>query len=243
MVEHPTFYRTRQVDGLSIFYREAGSKDAPVILLLHGLPSSSRMFQPFFARLSDSFHLVAPDYPGFGHSDWPDPKNFVFTFDHLAEIIRSASKLSLSRTPSRITKVWGRTGKRGGNFGKIARRTKNRFGQISYLSRQRGPAMLATILMLNVMIPISGVTKLRSSTSPGRRTFKAICSTTIGRTWMPIRNGRHGCAKSSRVCWSSGVNTTCPSTSASRNATAKMCQRPRLMFSMPAIFRIGHGGR
>src|SRR6266478_243851 len=74
-VKHPTLYRMIQVDRLSIFYREAGPKDAPTILLLHGLPSSSRMFEPLFARLSDRYHMVAPDYPGFGHSDWPDPKN------------------------------------------------------------------------------------------------------------------------------------------------------------------------
>jgi pimeloyl-ACP methyl ester carboxylesterase len=75
-----------RVDGLSIFYREAGSQDAPTLLLLHGLPSSSRMFEPLFARLSDRYHLVAPDYAGFGHSDWPDPKVFAYTFDHLADI-------------------------------------------------------------------------------------------------------------------------------------------------------------
>jgi len=86
-MQHPTFYRTTQIDGLSIFYREAGPKDAPTLLLLHGLPSSSRMFEPLFARLSDRYHLVAPDYPGFGHSDWPDPKKFAYTFDHYAEIM------------------------------------------------------------------------------------------------------------------------------------------------------------
>src|SRR6185312_6912154 len=86
-VQHPVFYRTVQVDGLSIFFREAGPKDAPTLLLLHGLPSSSRMFEPLFARLSDRYHLVAPDYPGFGHSDWPDPKKFAYTFDHLADIM------------------------------------------------------------------------------------------------------------------------------------------------------------
>jgi pimeloyl-ACP methyl ester carboxylesterase len=79
-------YRTIKVDGLSIFYREAGPKDAPVILLLHGLPSSSRMFEPLLTRLSDHYHMIAPDYPGFGHSDWPDPKQFVYTFDHLATV-------------------------------------------------------------------------------------------------------------------------------------------------------------
>jgi pimeloyl-ACP methyl ester carboxylesterase len=86
-VKHPTVYRTIQVDGLSIFYRESGPEDAPTLLLLHGLPSSSRMFEPLFSRLSDHFHLIAPDYPGFGHSDWPDPKKFAYTFDHIAEVM------------------------------------------------------------------------------------------------------------------------------------------------------------
>src|SRR6476620_4949120 len=67
-MERPTFYRTIQIDGLSIFYREAGPKEASTLLLLHGLPSSSRMFEPLFARLSDKYHILAPDYPGFGHS-------------------------------------------------------------------------------------------------------------------------------------------------------------------------------
>ena len=96
--ERATVHRTVQVDGLSIFYREAGPKDAPTLLLLHGLPSSSRMFEPLFARLSDRYHLVAPDYPGFGHSDWPDPKKFAYTFDHIAEIMNHFTEaLGLSR--------------------------------------------------------------------------------------------------------------------------------------------------
>jgi pimeloyl-ACP methyl ester carboxylesterase len=66
-----TAYRTVDVNGLSVFYREAGPQDAPTILLLHGFPSSSRMWQPLLDRLADRFHLVAPDYPGFGHSDAP----------------------------------------------------------------------------------------------------------------------------------------------------------------------------
>jgi pimeloyl-ACP methyl ester carboxylesterase len=86
-MKYPTCYRTVAIDGISIFYREAGPKDAPTILLLHGLPSSSRMFEPLFSRLSDRYHLVAPDYPGFGNSDWPNPKEFAYTFDHYAEIV------------------------------------------------------------------------------------------------------------------------------------------------------------
>jgi pimeloyl-ACP methyl ester carboxylesterase len=93
-----TFYRTRSIDGLSIFYRETGPKGAPTLLLLHGLPSSSRMFEPLFSRLSDRYHMIAPDYPGFGHSDWPDPKQFAYTFDHIAEIMnRFTDVLGLSR--------------------------------------------------------------------------------------------------------------------------------------------------
>ena len=83
-MEKHILYRTVKINGLSVFFREAGPKDAPVILLLHGLPSSSRMFQPLLTRLADSYHLVAPDYPGYGHSDWPDPKQFDYTFDHIA---------------------------------------------------------------------------------------------------------------------------------------------------------------
>ena len=97
-MEHPTLYRTTQIDGLSIFYREAGPKDGPTLLLLHGLPSSSRMFEPLFARLSDRYHLVAPDYPGFGHSDWPDTKTFAYTFDRYAEIMnRFTEELGLPK--------------------------------------------------------------------------------------------------------------------------------------------------
>lgn len=68
------------------------------MLLLHGLPSSSRMFEPLFSRLSDRNHLVAPDYPGFGHSDWPDAKAFAYTFDQYAEIMNHFTEaLGLSR--------------------------------------------------------------------------------------------------------------------------------------------------
>jgi pimeloyl-ACP methyl ester carboxylesterase len=97
-MKYPTFYRTIRIDGLSMFYRQAGPVDAPILLLLHGLPSSSRMFEPLFSRLSDHFHLVAPDYPGFGHSDWPDPEQFAYTFDNYADIvIRFTEALGLYR--------------------------------------------------------------------------------------------------------------------------------------------------
>src|SRR5947208_14935459 len=71
-VKRPTLYRTIQVDGLSISYGAAGPKEAPTLLLLHDLPSSSRMFEPLLARLSDRYHLFGPVSPGLAHSAWPD---------------------------------------------------------------------------------------------------------------------------------------------------------------------------
>src|SRR3984893_17073996 len=93
-----TTYRSISIQGVSIFYREAGPADKPTILLLHGLPSSSRMFEPLLSRLSDAYHLVAPDYPGFGHSDWPDSKHFQYTFDHIAQLMSAFTEaLQLKR--------------------------------------------------------------------------------------------------------------------------------------------------
>ncbi|MEO6971619.1 MAG: alpha/beta hydrolase [Chthoniobacterales bacterium] len=83
-------HRTVKIDGLDIFYREAGPTDAPTLVLLHGFPSASHQYAPLMARLADRVHVVAPDYPGFGHSSAPASSNnggsFVYTFDHLAEI-------------------------------------------------------------------------------------------------------------------------------------------------------------
>jgi len=80
-------YKTADVDGLSVFYREAGAPDSPTLLLLHGFPSSSHMFRDLIPLLADEFHLVAPDLPAFGKSDMPDRGKFEYTFDHLADVI------------------------------------------------------------------------------------------------------------------------------------------------------------
>jgi len=80
-------YRNALVDGSNIFYREAGPKDAPTILLLHGFPTSSHMFRNLIPALADRYHVVAPDLPGFGFSDAPDRKRFRYTFQNLAKAI------------------------------------------------------------------------------------------------------------------------------------------------------------
>lgn len=82
-----TRYQHATVDGCKIFYREAGSKAAPAILLLHGFPTSSHMFRNLIPALADRYHVVAPDLPGFGFSDAPDRKRFPYTFKHLATAI------------------------------------------------------------------------------------------------------------------------------------------------------------
>ena len=79
----------RTDSALKLFYREAGSKDDPVVLLLHGFPTSSHQYRGLIDQLSDKYHVIAPDLPGFGFSDAPDPKAFGYTFDHLAEVIES----------------------------------------------------------------------------------------------------------------------------------------------------------
>jgi pimeloyl-ACP methyl ester carboxylesterase len=82
-----TTYNTIKIDNLNIFYREAGPADAPVIVLLHGFPSSSHMYRDLITALHDSYHLIAPDYPGFGNSDHPRVNEFGYTFDHLSEVM------------------------------------------------------------------------------------------------------------------------------------------------------------
>ena len=82
-----TRYRYAGVDGIKVFYREAGSQPAPTVLLLHGFPTSSHMFRDLIPALAEHYHVVAPDLPGFGFSDAPDRKTFHYTFDHLARVI------------------------------------------------------------------------------------------------------------------------------------------------------------
>ncbi len=80
-------YKTQKVNGVNIFYREAGDRSNPTILLLHGFPSSSHMYRNLMPKLSDSYHVVAPDYPGFGNSDQPDMNDFEYSFNHLSLLI------------------------------------------------------------------------------------------------------------------------------------------------------------
>src|SRR5919199_5601305 len=91
-------YRTVKINGLDIFYREAGPNHATVILLLHGFPTSSHMFRHLIPALADEFRLVAPDYPGYGNSSMPTVHEFEYTFDHLADVMEKfTEKLGLQK--------------------------------------------------------------------------------------------------------------------------------------------------
>jgi len=82
----PTYYRSTNVNGLNIAYREAGEPGSPKLVLLHGFPASSHQYRDLIPALATRFHVIAPDYAGFGHSDMPDPATFAYTFDKLSEI-------------------------------------------------------------------------------------------------------------------------------------------------------------
>ncbi|MFJ8510989.1 alpha/beta fold hydrolase [Streptomyces avermitilis] len=86
----PTYHRTSTIQGQRAFYREAGPAEAPVVLLLHGFPTSSHMFRHLIPALADRYHVIAPDHIGFGQSAMPEVDEFEYTFDNLAEIRRPA---------------------------------------------------------------------------------------------------------------------------------------------------------
>jgi pimeloyl-ACP methyl ester carboxylesterase len=87
--QFPVHYHTARVNDLEVFYREAGPHNAPVVLLLHGFPTSSNMFRNLIPRLASAFHVVAPDYPGFGQSSMPDRGNFAYTFENLTNVVEA----------------------------------------------------------------------------------------------------------------------------------------------------------
>src|ERR1700741_5480017 len=86
-------YRKVDVDGIGVFYREAGPKDAPTLLLLHGFPTAGHMFRDLIPQIADRFRLVAPDLPGFGQSDMPARSAFIYTFENIANVIDRFTKV------------------------------------------------------------------------------------------------------------------------------------------------------
>ena len=98
MADSKIAYRTVNVDGVDIFYREAGPKDAPTVLLFHGFPSSSHMFRGLIPLIMDKYHIVAPDFPGYGQSSAPPVDRFEYTFEKFADVMdHFTAKIHLRR--------------------------------------------------------------------------------------------------------------------------------------------------
>jgi pimeloyl-ACP methyl ester carboxylesterase len=96
--QDPVRYKTARINDLDIFYRDAGPQDAPVILLLHGFPTSSNMFRNLIPPLANSFRLIAPDYPGYGQSSMPDHKDYAYTFENYADVVdKLLTQLGISK--------------------------------------------------------------------------------------------------------------------------------------------------
>ena len=100
-----TLHKTVIVDGLSVFYREAGEPGAPKLVLLGGFPASSHQFRNLIPALADRFHVLSPDYPGFGNTDMPDPQSFPYTFDRLSEVVEGLLVKTGSQAPASSCKT------------------------------------------------------------------------------------------------------------------------------------------
>ena len=101
-----TYYRTAAIQSLNIAYREAGDPTSPKLVLLHGFPASSHQYRDLIPALATRFHVIAPDYPGFGNSDIPDPASFAYTFDKLSEV----TEAFLKRPQARLSGSWSNSG-------------------------------------------------------------------------------------------------------------------------------------
>jgi pimeloyl-ACP methyl ester carboxylesterase len=131
-------YRTVRVAGLDIFYREAGPAEAPTILLLHGFPTSSHMFRDLIPLLADRYHLVAPDYPGFGYSSTPNVREFDYTFDHVTDVIQAFTDAV--------------------KLGKYSLYAQDFGGPVGFRLATRRPEAIQTLLIQNANAYVEGMT-------------------------------------------------------------------------------------
>src|SRR6476469_1550677 len=180
----PTRYRTVDLSGLDVFYREAGPSGAPAVLLLHGFPSSSRMWQPLIDRLGDRYRMVAPDYPGFGHSDAPPPDSFSYTFDHIADYVeRLTDEIGLTHY-SLVMQDYG--------------------GPVGMRLAVRRPERISALIVHNAVCHEDGLGPLRETAEHSGPTEPA---TRCGRTSSP--RPPHVCGTSATVQMPTAMTPTC----------------------------------
>jgi pimeloyl-ACP methyl ester carboxylesterase len=179
-----TRYRTVKIDGLDLFYREAGAPDAPVVLLLHGFPASSFMYRDLITRLADRYRVIAPDYPGFGYSAAPSTENYRYTFDQLTAVIaKFADRLGLKRYAIYMQ-----------DFG----------GPVGYRLATRHPARVSALIVQNANAYEQGLPEAFWAPAralwkdPSPANFKAIREAAISDAALEW-NYTHGVPDSSRI--------------------------------------------
>jgi alpha/beta hydrolase family protein len=226
-----TTYQRMTVDSVGVFYREAGPKKAPAIVLLHGFPSSSREFDTLIPLLATRYHLIAPDFPGFGQSDAPPPSSYAYTFDNLARTInRLLEQLKINKYTLSFMTTAGRSA-----FAS-SRRIRIGFEHLSSRMPMRirkawapnGPALhnIGPIRkripkystrscrlqrpnsvtgsaphILNVITRTPGLTSTLTCRNPASARYKLIYCTTTGQTSLRTRSGKHGCVNISHRLW------------------------------------------
>ncbi len=261
-----TYHRT-QVDGVGIFYREAGPSDAPTIVLLHGFPSSSRMFDTLLPLLATRYHLIAPDYPGFGQSEAPPPSRYAYTFDHLAETTNALlEQLKISRYVLYLQDYGGPVGYRimvahpervralviqnanayreglGAKWSGIAQYWADRDAhpeQVDAFTSLEGAKArhIGSSPIPSATIPIHGPTNMRSCPDLGSEKSRRTCFTTIARTWPLTPHGKHFCASISHRRSSCGGAMIHPSLHRARRRSGATCRTRRFICWMPVTSR------
>src|SRR5262249_10070130 len=259
-----TTYQRAQVDGVGIFYREAGPKDAPTIVLLHGFPSSSRMFDTLIPLLATRYHLIAPDYPGFGQSDAPSPAQYRYTFDHLAETTNALlEQLKIDRYFLYMQDYGGPVGfrimvKHPERIRGIIVQNANAYkeglgakwtGIAQYWADPKAhPEIFKAFSSLEGAKqrhiagsphperynPDTGPMSMRSCRGRTSRRFKPTCFSIIKRTSRRTRSGRLGYVSTSLRPSSCGDATTFRSSRLARLLLSATCRTPRSTCSTPA---------
>ena len=260
-----TAYHRMTVNGTGVFYREAGPKDAPAIVLLHGFPSSSREFDTLIPLLATRYHLIAPDFPGFGQSDAPPPSSYAYTFDNLARTTNDlldqleigkyifylhdyggpAGFRIISAHPERLQALIIQNanvyeeglGTKGPALRNIGpiRKRTLKCSTRSCRSRRRNSVTRLAPRIPNATTQTPGRTSMPTCRDPANVRSRPVCCTTTGQTSPVTRRGKHGCASTSPRLWWSGDGTIPRSSPPVRRRSSAICRTPKSTCSTPGI--------
>ena len=250
-----TTYHRLTVDGVGVFYREAGPKNGPTIVLLHGFPSSSREFDTLIPLLATRYHLIAPDFPGFGQTKSPPPSSYMYTFDNLAKTINGLlEQLKINKYTFFLHDYGGPVGFRiisahperlqaliiqnanaykeglGAKWAAIAKYWADPKAHPEVFDALVSLPRLNSVTRWAPRIP-NVITRTPELTStpiyqgPDNTRSRRICSTTTKRTLLRIRRGKPGCVSTSRRFWWSGGGTILRSSVQAAKRSARFAGR------------------